>query len=94
MAKRKQSRRANLDTQSSHAVLSQAGNRKRGLTKQRLAATLGSPANSFGSNAKKEMMGAQRSGGRSQDRPPLSMWTQKLSDQAEMSVISSTARCR
>ena len=74
MAKRKQSRHANLDTQSSHAVLSQAGNRKRGTTKQRLAATLGSSANSFGSNAKKEMIGAQRSGGRSQDRPPLSMW--------------------
>ncbi len=74
MAKRKQSRRANLDTQSSHAMLSQTRNRKRGLTKQRLAATLGFSANLFGSNATNKMIGIRRSGGRSQDRPPLSMW--------------------
>ncbi len=91
MAKRKQSRRANLDTQSNHAVLSQAVNLKRGTTKQRLAATPGSSVNSVGSNARKEMIGAQRSGGRSQDRPPLSM---RKAAQAEMAAISSTARCR
>jgi hypothetical protein len=92
MAKRKQSRRANLDAQNNHAVLSRAVNRKRGMTKQRLAATLGSSANSFGSNAKKEMIEAQRSGGRSQDRPPLSMG--RVNSQADMSASSSTARCK
>jgi hypothetical protein len=73
MVMRKQSRRANLDTQSNHAVLSQAENRKRGSRKQRLAATLGSSANSFGSNAMKEMIGTQRSGGQSKGWPPLTM---------------------
>ena len=51
--------------------------RKRTHEKARDCSNAWTCAKSFGSNAMKDMMKARRSGGRSQDRPPLTIWAQR-----------------